>query len=187
MFSKDHILHKKRLFPKDSCKRAIDFFEKNPERHRDSGFNHVKKFTELGIFSRPSEIVFNLISPLLKEVQIEYMETYPLLKICAKWNVNDDFKIQKYNPGESYFTLHAENMGNHGKFEEHRRVLAWMIYLNDVYDGGYTEFPVQNKKFQPREGDVLVWPAYFTHPHRGVMSKKDTKYIITGWFSFKKD
>ena len=80
MFSKDHILHKKRLFPKDSCKRAIDFFEKNPERHRDSGFNHVKKFTELGIFSRPSEIVFNLISPLLKEVQIEYTETYPLLK-----------------------------------------------------------------------------------------------------------
>ena len=66
-----------------------------------------------------------------------------------------------------------------------KRILAWMIYLNDVTDGGHTAFPTQNKKFQPRRGDVLIWPAYFTHPHRGIVSKTQTKYIITGWYNFK--
>ena len=66
-----------------------------------------------------------------------------------------------------------------------KRILAWMIYLNDVTDGGHTAFPTQNKKFQPRRGDVLSWPAYFTHPHRGIVSKTQTKYIITGWYNFK--
>ena len=56
-----------------------------------------------------------------------------------------------------------------------------MIYLNDVTEGGYTEFPSQNKLFQPRTGDILIWPAFWTHPHRGITSKTQTKYIITGW------
>jgi len=59
-----------------------------------------------------------------------------------------------------------------------------MIYLNDVMDGGHTEFPNQNKKFQPRIGDILIWPAYFTHSHRGITSLTQTKYIMTGWFTY---
>ena len=59
-----------------------------------------------------------------------------------------------------------------------------MFYLNNVYDEGYTEFPNQEKKFQPREGDCLIWPAYFTHTHKGIVSKTETKYIVTGWFSY---
>ena len=93
--------------------------------------------------------------------------------------------MQRYYPGEGYFVLHCENGGPHPDKEMTKRMLAWMIYLNDVKDGGYTEFPTQNKKFQPRRGDVLIWPAYFTHPHRGITSKSQTKYIATGWFGFK--
>jgi hypothetical protein len=60
-----------------------------------------------------------------------------------------------------------------------------MIYLNDVTDGGETEFPTQNIKFQPRAGDILIWPAYFTHPHHGITSRTQTKYILTGWYIFE--
>ena len=60
-----------------------------------------------------------------------------------------------------------------------------MVYLNDVTEGGHTKFPNQNRKFQPRRGDILMWPAYFTHTHCGVTSKTQTKYIVTGWCSFK--
>ena len=63
-------------------------------------------------------------------------------------------------------------------------MLAWMIYLNDVTDGGYTEFPCQDKKIQPRAGDALVWPAFFTHAHKGITSKTQTKYIVTGWCEY---
>ena len=78
--------------------------------------------------------------------------------------------------------MHCENDGGVDGSAE-KRVLAWMVYLNDVTDGGETAFPTQGKKFSPRAGDVLIWPAYWTHPHRGIVSESQVKYIATGWFS----
>ena len=39
-------------------------------------------------------------------------------------------------------------------------------------------------KIQARKGLTLIWPAGWTHTHRGVVSNVDEKYIVTGWFSF---
>ena len=45
-----------------------------------------------------------------------------------------------------------------GYFPLRTELLAeWMIYLNDVTDGGHTEFLNQKKKYQPRTGDVLLY------------------------------
>ena len=57
-----------------------------------------------------------------------------------------------------------------------------MAYLNTVKDGGGTEFPFQNKIFSANKGDLIVWPAGFTHPHKGIVSLTEEKYIVTGWF-----
>ena len=62
--------------------------------------------------------------------------------------------------------------------------LTWLTYLNDVNDGGETEFEYQRIKAQPEEGLTLIWPAGYTHSHRGLPSPGETKYIITGWFRF---
>ena len=59
-----------------------------------------------------------------------------------------------------------------------------MTYLNTVKDGGGTEFYYQNKKFKAKEGVTLIWPADWTFTHRGIISKKCEKYIITGWLSY---
>ena len=58
-----------------------------------------------------------------------------------------------------------------------------MLYLNDVKDGG-TYFPFQNITTQAVKGDLILWPADFTHPHRGVISDTQEKYICTGWFNY---
>jgi len=34
------------------------------------------------------------------------------------------------------------------------------------------------------EGKMVIWPAYWTHVHHGVVSTTQTKYIATGWFEF---
>ena len=59
-----------------------------------------------------------------------------------------------------------------------------MTYLNDVSDGGETAFLYQNVKVKPEKGLTLIWPAEWTHTHKGMVSMTQTKYIITGWYSF---
>jgi hypothetical protein len=59
-----------------------------------------------------------------------------------------------------------------------------MTYLNDVTDGGETEWKYQKLKIQPRKGLTVIWPTDWTHTHRGLPSKTQDKYIMTGWLNF---
>ena len=86
-------------------------------------------------------------------------------------------KVQKTVAGEGYHVFHCENMGRGSR----DRVLAWMLYLNDVDEGGETEFLYQHVRFKPKRGDFLVWPGGFTHTHRGNPPISNDKYICTGW------
>tara|TARA_R110002020_G_scaffold233112_1_gene444871 strand:- start:1026 stop:1292 length:267 start_codon:yes stop_codon:yes gene_type:complete len=66
--------------------------------------------------------------------------------------------------------------------QKSRRQLVYMLYLNDVTDGGGTEFINQDIKTQAKKGNLVIWPSDFTHRHRGIVSPTQTKYIATGWF-----
>ena len=59
--------------------------------------------------------------------------------------------------------------------------------MNDVEEGGELEFLHQNLRFKPRKGDFLIWPAHFTHMHRGNPPISNTKYIATGWYEWIDD
>ena len=96
----------------------------------------------------------------------------------ANLELTEPFNIQRYDVDNFYSRWHCEN---NGQKVFQNRVLAFMTYLNDVTDGGETEFLYQDVKFKPKKGKTLVWPAYYTHTHRGVPSSSDVKYIITGW------
>lgn len=113
----------------------------------------------------------------------EYYDTYYW---CEKWSTEIEiwpWNIQKYNAGHAYRNWHIEDSGPcDGK---PLRKLVFMTYLNTVTDGGETEFMSQGLKFMPRKGLTLIWPAIWTHPHRGVVSPTQTKYIATGWWMYK--
>ena len=59
-----------------------------------------------------------------------------------------------------------------------------MTYLNDVPEGGETEFPMFGLKVKPETGKTLIWPAEWTLAHLGSVVKNGKKYIITGWMHF---
>ena len=42
----------------------------------------------------------------------------------------------------------------------------------------------KKKEFFTKVGKILCWPCDWTHTHRGIVSPTETKYILTGWFSF---
>ena len=192
---KDFIYHAKNTLTLEECESLIHFYESNEEYHEDGtmGVGEVdhnkKKCSEMYISTNSmhseSEYFSSVNRSLIDNIG-KYKKDYPFLERLFVWDVSSHFKIKKYLPKEAYFEIHCENSGHRNGCGE-RRMIAWMIYLNDVTDGGETEFPTQCKKFAPRAGDVLVWPAYWTHPHRGIVSPTQTKYIVTGWYSFTED
>ena len=118
---------------------------------------------------------------VLNKYTTSYRDSYPSLDLLDPWMVYDAYNIQKYDPGGAYHLIHCENCGGPNDI---KRVMAWMIYLNTVTDKGGTYFSSYNKTIKAKEGRLVIWPAYFTHPHKGVVSKTQTKYIATGWYNF---
>ena len=102
--------------------------------------------------------------------------------IVEKWSIIESINVQKYIPGQWYKKWHCER-GN-PKIKNLTRFLVFMTYLNDVDDEGETEFLYQNIKVKPQKGKTLIWPVDWTHAHKGIPSRTQTKYIVTGWFSF---
>ena len=63
------------------------------------------------------------------------------------------------------------------------RALVYSAYLNTIEEAGETEFLYQRTRIPPKENTMIIWPAGFTHTHRGnVVYGNKSKYIITGWF-----
>lgn len=119
------------------------------------------------------------ISKIITEYKYQFQECFNGFETMA---LETPYNFQKYTPGHHYSRWHCEN---NGKNPFDTRVLAFMTYLNTVNDGGETEFLYQNAKIKPKKGKTLVWPAYFTHTHRGLPSNTKTKYIVTGWVKFE--
>lgn len=66
--------------------------------------------------------------------------------------------------------------------DELSRVLVYMTYLNDVDNAG-TEWLYQNFKTEAKKGLSVIWPAEWTHTHKGIVSESQEKYIATGWLN----
>lgn len=94
-------------------------------------------------------------------------------------------QAQKYQAGKGgYPYWHSEVYPQQGANDSLHRILLFMFYLNDVEEGGETEFYYQNKKIKPSQGSMVIAPAYFTHTHRGCVPVSNDKYILTSWVLF---
>jgi len=167
------------------CDKLVDYFEntpyKNPGSIRDGQIDlSCKDSTDAGL----------LDSDLWREYHLDYLQPcanlyrqkYMFADAYAKWSVTEVPNIQKYNPGQGFYVWHTERSNNTPPSS--MRHLTYMTYLNDVEDGGGTEFYHQKIITKARKGLTLIWPVDWTFTHRGVVSQTQTKYIITGWYSY---
>ena len=116
-------------------------------------------------------------------------------KIADNLNIDvkkgEDLQGQKYEVGQ-YFKPHNDFFTGDA-YEKHclasgNRTFTFMIYLNDNFEGGGTDFPKLGKTIKPEAGKAVVWqntiegePQADTM-HEGMTITKGVKYIITSWW-----
>ncbi len=166
------------------CDELIEFFEANEKLHKlgvlDTGRDKTKKIsTDININMEDQNMVKYAFQ--LKYCVEEYKKVFPALDIyLAPWAMRELINIQRYKPGEGFYSWHTEN----SNIISSHRIMAFMTYLNTVEEDGETEWLHQKIKIKPEKGLTLIWPSDWTHVHRGCVAKKETKYIATGWFSY---
>ena len=95
--------------------------------------------------------------------------------------------LQKYLQGSGgYHHWHSEIYPQNASCETLHRVLLFQFYLNDVAQGGETEFLYQGRKVEARQGRLIIAPAGFSHTHKGHVPHSGDKYVATSWILFRR-
>ena len=114
-----------------------------------------------------------------------YLQERALLRQCCPEQelfVNPIFNLQRYAPGEGFKRWHCDWTISDEATEPVHRVLAWILYCNDVPEGG-TEFHWQDHHEPAERGKLVIFPAGPSHIHRGRVSEEHGKTIATGWIN----
>lgn len=184
------------VYPEGYCQHLINEFERLTQsgagvnRQRGEGaLKHKKDDLQLGLnFGVHSAADFNNISSTrvffdgLQRCYDAYTEEFSVLK--SDKITGTHMKMQRTDPGGGYHIWHSEQ-GN-GEYAD--RVLVYMLYLNtlDEHEAGETEFLYQQRRLKPTKNTMIIWPAAFTHTHRGnTVFGQHSKYIVTGWFYYE--
>ena len=113
-------------------------------------------------------------------------------RICSFLDIDHKFSEviqgQFYEIGEE-FKAHTDffekdQMQEYGGARG-QRTDTFMIYLNDVEEGGETEFLHFSKRVKPKTGRIVIWPSAFPYLHRGNPPLSGEKYILTSWMMLR--
>lgn len=184
------------LYPTGYCEHLINEFNRlekdgvgsnrqrseNAPKHMKDDYQIIANMPNHDLFLFNDKNPCDLFFDGLQACYDEYSERYSILRNTGRVRASI-MKMQRTGPGGGYHVWHGEQgPGTHAN-----RVIAYMVYLNSFEDGdgGETEFLYQRLRVKPEENLMLLWPAAYTHAHRGnpVLTEKH-KYIVTGWFYY---
>lgn len=190
---KDFIAVYDDAFSEEYCGSAISYFD---QMHA-SGFSLNRQTSEkvaktnkddFAVYSHSEHLIdlyathrlqFEFFKIFWEKHYADYATNFDILSELAPHNVYG-LKLQKTLTGGGYHKWHCEQDSR----QHSNRVLAFMLYLNTVEEGGETEFLYQKRRVKAEAGRLVIWPSSFTHTHRGNPPLSDSKYIITGWVEF---
>jgi|TARA_R110000824_G_scaffold33574_2_gene107546 hypothetical protein len=176
----------------DECNKAIKIFENqvkfnNTINRLDFEQSPVTQKQDQQFFAAESnlDIWWESLKSMIVNFDIAWNHYIKTTGADAAYNVPFNFanlKIQKTLPTEGYHVWHIE----HGKgFDNEPRAFVFSVYLNDVEDGGETEFLHFSKRVKPKTGRIVIWPAGFPYLHRGNPPLSGEKYILTSWMMLR--
>ena len=181
---------------KEHCEELIKVYEGSVELNyaisrKDMGKEKIYQDNNLVFVGSKTyvkdDIFFDAVQPPVQQfVNLawtsyeEYAKKYGVLTSLASHRFYDSVKIQKTKPSEGYHVWHCEQDNR----KNGSRLLLVMVYLNDVEEGGETEFLYQSRRVKPKQGTMVICPSSFTHTHRGNPPLTGDKYMINGWIEY---
>lgn len=182
------------VFPDGFCHSMIEEFERLSNngmvrnRRQSEGASKTRKDDQFLFINAKDHYTLNfngescihIFMDGLQKCFRDYVQEYDILdNVEISGSI---MKVQKTNPGGGYHVWHFEQDCPMNA----NRIMTYMVYLNNLDENGAgeTEFLYQQLRIPPKENAMIIWPASYTHTHRGnVVHGNTPKYVITGWFN----
>jgi predicted 2-oxoglutarate/Fe(II)-dependent dioxygenase YbiX len=181
------IFEKTAALPDFLCEKMIERFEaQQAEQYQgragsaQQANESLKKTTDLVVSGKPhwQDVDNNLFRSLALALQ-EFRAQFPYFANMQRFQ-DQGYNLQRYQAGE-YYHWHVD--ADHMALAARQLVALW--YLNDVEEGGETEFLYQQTSIRPKQGTLVLFPPFWTHEHRAKTVAKGVKYIATTWITFR--
>lgn len=177
----------------NTCQAAIDYYElmdsagygvtrqelgSNSKLDKDNSSVFLSTLTSMRV--RSPEIHAPILEKIWNLYFPQYVSMYASLELCKNYAIYE-MKIQKNLQGQGYHQWHYENINR----QSAARLFNYQLFLNNVEEGGETEFLYYSRREKPQQGTLLIYPCAFTHTHRGNPPLTGSKYIINGWIELE--
>ena len=190
-FAKNNMMVYNHAMDVEDCKMIVNKFEQIANYNKssvDAFKTGHKEFTEIDI-DKADNLLF------WKEPRDKFLHMLKLYKERYMMNLNiknehfppiidrENIRIKKYLPNDKdEFKEHVDVLRSRGLSA--KRFLVFILYLNDVEEGGETHLPKQNIMISPRATRLLVFPPFWTHPHAGLKPISGPKYVMMSYLHY---
>ena len=171
-------------FTSDECEEYINLVEHYISNGVITKEDRAYHNTDHFCINFNNDVSYNILSgdnlsmeflPKIKDFVGDYLKKFSVLgqeKLLIY-----ETKAIKIPIAGGFHSWHYENTG----LQVSARKLVIQLYLNTIEEGGETEFLYINKRIKAKQGRLIIFPAGFTHTHRGNPPIGQDKYIVSTW------
>jgi len=181
-------------FSDELCNGLIEYFEwcnKNNKSYKRFEPEKIKNDTSVNLnptgieeinFAWPNigNVIGEFNDVFWSQCYAEYIKNYSVYGEYGEQTIYT-YKVQRTDPMGGYHIWHCED----GDRPFASRTGVYILYLNDVEEGGETEFLYFSKRYKPVKNRLMIFPSNFPWAHRGNPPLSGSKYIMTGWVEYK--
>jgi prolyl 4-hydroxylase len=167
------------------CRRMIDSFTALPHFQIRNGRGvreglEQSAWTELNVSKYSDPAFMRLFRARVTAALERYNHDVGLGIPLPNSGIIGNLVMKRYQPGgDERFQVHFDALNQHAN-----RYLVLLWYLNDVEDGGETQFPQLDVSVPARAGRLLMFPPYWMYQHEGAIPRSGDKFILSTYLLF---
>jgi hypothetical protein len=167
-------------FSDDFCDRVVGLFESDSNKQQRNGASirsglSESSWLELDLSACVDFNFRNVVLNCLRHYKTVYEKDCNIRPALPEPTDLAPLIVKRYDPGGSdRFQPHYDAIGPVAN-----RYMVFLWYLNDVPQGGETEFVDLGIKSAAVKGKLLMFPPYWMYRHAGLPPVSNAKYILS--------